>query len=126
MKRTALVVDDDILCLEIMTEYLIDKDFDTISSLVPVCPLLERQCAHCPMQVPCCDVIFSDHHMPEMTGLEFFVYQEQHGCKVPACRKALISGNISGKTQQIAETHGYKIFHKPTSLDVIDSWLDNV
>ena len=63
---------------------------------------------------------------PELTGLEFFEYQRQRGCKVSPEHKTLISGGISKKDQELAESMGYKVFHKPTPLDLIDSWIDEV
>lgn len=78
------------------------------------------------MQAPCYDIVFSDYHMPEMTGQEFFEYQRQRGCKVLPEHKALISGGMSPKDQIIAESRGYKFFRKPTPPDLIDSWIDEV
>ncbi|MDA3902640.1 MAG: hypothetical protein PF441_04220 [Desulfuromusa sp.] len=126
MKRKALVIDDDVYCLDIAAEYLLDKNFDVTSSIKPTCPMIEQNSSSCPMQAPTYDIVLSDNHMPVMTGLEFFELQRQRGCKVPPKHKALISGDISEKDQRIAESMGYKIFHKPTPLDLIDSWIDEV
>ena len=126
MERKALIIDDDVYCLDILLEYLSDMDFAVTSSLSPVCPMLEQNLDTCPMQISRYDIVISDNHMPEMTGLEFFEYQRQRGCKVPSEHKALISGDISLQDQAIAERRGYKIFHKPTPLDLIDSWIGAV
>ena len=126
MERKALIIDDDVYCLDILLGYLSDKDFSVISSLSPACPMLEQNLDTCPMQTPRYDIVLSDYHMPGMTGLEFFEYQRQRGCKVPSDHKALISGDISLQDQAIAESSGYKVFHKPTPLNLIDSWIDEV
>ncbi|MEA3362174.1 MAG: response regulator [Thermodesulfobacteriota bacterium] len=126
MQRKALIVDDDIFCLDILEEYLSDQKFDVTSSLKPICPMMEQNVNTCPMQTPCYDIILSDNHMPEMTGLEFFELQRQGGCKLSPEHKALISGDISREEQEIAAERGYKVFHKPTPLNLIDSWLGEV
>ncbi|SDZ82069.1 Response regulator receiver domain-containing protein [Desulfuromusa kysingii] len=126
MERKALVVDDDVYCLDIFIEYLQDKGFNVASSLNPTCLLIEKKLAKCPMDVPCFGIILSDNQMPEMTGLEFFQYQSQRGCKIPVHRKALISGDISPKERDIAEGMGCQLFQKPTSLESIDAWIDSV
>ena len=126
MKRKAMVIDDDVHCLNIAVEYLLDKGFDVTSSLSPTCPMINENYTNCIPMIAQYDLVLSDYHMPEMTGLELFEYQRQRGCKVAPHRKALISGNISAEDQRIAESIGYKVFHKPTSLDLLDQWIDEV
>lgn len=126
MEKKALVIDDDVYCLDILVEYLMDKGFKATSYLCPTCPMMEQNADICPMNVPRYNIVLSDNHMPEMTGLEFFEYQGQRGCKIPPNHKALISGDISSEDQKVAESMGYKVFHKPTPLDLIDSWIDTV
>ncbi len=126
MQRRALLIDDDIYCLESATEYLSDQNFNIVASLKPVCPMLKEKMTTCPMQVPCYDIVLSDNQMPGMTGLEFFQLQTRQGCKVPPQHKALMSGNISKKDQKTAEDLGYKIFHKPTPLDLLDHWIAEI
>ena len=126
MKKTVLVIDDDVYCLNVAEGFFLEKGFTVTSSLKPSCPMVEQNLTKCPTSVFGYDIIFSDNRMPDMTGLEFFEYQRQRGCKVPPHRKALTSGDLSGSDQRIAENVGYKVFHKPTSLDVIDLWVDDV
>ena len=126
MIKKALVIDDDVYCLNILAEHLSDKEFNITSSLTPTCSMMEQNIETCPMQTPCYDIVFSDYHMQEMTGLEFFEYQRQRGCKALPKHKALVSGGMSIKDQKFAESMGYKVFRKPTPLDLIDSWIDVV
>ncbi|MFK5927483.1 MAG: hypothetical protein QM483_12695 [Desulfuromusa sp.] len=72
MEKKALVIDDDVYCLDILVEYLMDKGFNATSSLCPTCPMMEQNTDVCPMDVPRYNIVLSDNHMPEMTGLEFF------------------------------------------------------
>lgn len=125
MRRKALVIDDDVYCLDISVEYLLDKDFAVASELRATCTMMKKGLDSCPMSEPCYDFILSDNRMPDMTGLEFFTHQQQRGCKVPPQRKALISGDISGKDQKTAIKLGYKIFQKPCQLDTLDQWIDS-
>ncbi len=124
MKRKALVVDDDALCLDILTQYATDKEFEVTPSSYPTCPLMECQTGTCPMKTPCHTMVLSDYHMDGMTGLEFFEFQARCGCKVAPERKALISGAIPATAQKQAEESGYKVFHKPAPLHQIDNWLN--
>ena len=126
MQKKVLVIDDDVYCLDSVVEYLSDQNFAITSALKPTCPMLKESATICPMQTPCYNVVLSDNQMPEMTGLEFFQLQTQNGCKIPPHHKALISGNISGEDQQIAEEMGHKVFHKPTPLNFIDCWINEI
>ena len=125
MKRKALVIDDDVYCLDISVEYLLDKDFTVSSELRATCSMIKKGLNFCPMSKPCYDFILSDNRMPGMTGLEFFTQQQQSGCKVPPQHKALISGDISKTDQKIAEQAGYTIFQKPCPLNTLDQWIDS-
>ncbi|MEA3545189.1 MAG: response regulator [Thermodesulfobacteriota bacterium] len=126
MKKKALVIDDDVCFLNIAVECLSDRGFAVTSALRATCPMIEQNSATCPFATFGYDIILSDNRMPGMTGLEFFEYQRQRGCKLPPCCKALISGDISGEDQRMAESIGYKVFHKPTPLALIDQWIDDV
>ena len=126
MKKTVLVIDDDVYCLKVAAGFFLEKGFTVTSSLKPSCPMVEQNLTKCPTSVFGYDIIFSDNRMPDMTGLEFFDYQRQRGCKILPEHKALISGDISPQDQAIAESRGYKVFHKPTPLDLIDDWIDEI
>ncbi len=124
MERRALIIDDDVFCLDISAEYFQDKGFSTVAKIRATCPMLEQGATTCPMTEPCYDIILSDNRMPEMTGLDFFIHQGSCGCKLPPQHKTLISGDISVEDAAIATSLGYKIFNKPCSLETLDQWVD--
>jgi len=124
VKKKALVIDDDPCCLAVCVECLRDKGLHVSPLLCPTCKMMELNLETCPMNAPCYDIVLSDNNMPKMTGLDFFSFLAQRGCKVPPHCKALISGDISPKDQKRAESMGYKVFQKPTPLHLIDSWID--
>ena len=126
MQRKALVIDDDVYCLEISVEYLLDKEYTVTSELRANCTMMKSGLSSCPMTEPCYDFILSDNRMPDMTGLEFFSHQMRCGCKVPPQRKALISGDLSTKEKAMAKKLGYTIFQKPCPLSILDQWIDSL
>jgi len=126
MKRKALVIDDDVYCLDISVEYLTGKDFAVTSALRATCPRLANGLETCPMTEPCYDFILSDNNMPDMTGLEFFLEQQNRGCKIPSAHKALISGDISAADMAMAKKMGYTVFQKPCLLETLDQWIDSI
>lgn len=126
MLRKALVVDDDVLCLEVVRNYLEDSGFEVTAALGPVCPMLEQGAEQCCMDRPCYDVVLTDNRMPEMTGVEFLLYLEEHGCKLPNHRKAIISGDLVRNEKNRVEARGYKTFKKPCRLEEIGEWLDSL
>jgi CheY-like chemotaxis protein len=126
MKKKALVIDDDVYCLDISVEYLLDKDITVTSELRATCTMIKKGFNTCQMSEPCYDFILSDNRMPAMTGLEFFTHQQHCGCKIPPQRKALISGDLSENDQKIAKKLGVTIFQKPCPLSTLDQWIENL
>lgn len=58
------------------------------------------------------DIIFTDHHMPEMTGLEFLkIVSDQF----PASKRVLLTGNAYTDEFKVAAVKGYfhSYFNKP-------------
>lgn len=122
----ALVVDDDVYCLSITSEFFRFKGFDVTAKLRPSCSATQQELDICIVEEPFYDVVISDNRMPGMTGLEFFELIDQKGCYVPASRKALLTGDMTQAEYDKALERGYKVFQKPCSLDLLDAWLSEV
>ncbi len=123
-QKTALIIDDEPLCLSLMKEILEDKGFVVLAYPDPESYLSEME-THCRMEEkPCADVIITDNKMPGMSGLEFLQMLKVSGCKLPDRCKAVISGSWDEEQAQMAEQIGCKIFHKPTPITVLYHWLD--
>lgn len=122
----ALIVDDDVYCLNVTSEYFKYKGFDVTARLRPSCSAIERDLEICTIDHPCFDVVVSDNRMPGMTGLEFFEWIDQKECYVPASCKALLTGDLTQEEFNKATERGYKVFQKPCSLELLDLWLKEV
>lgn len=78
----------------------------------------------CPVETPCCDFLLTDQLMPEMTGIEFLNRTKQMGCKIPDCRKAIISSNWLDEDLKTAKKLASLVFDKSDSLQLIDCWVE--
>lgn len=122
--KTALLFEDNDFYREVMTEILHEKDFQVMAYADPR-EFLSTKAECCSAgNRPCADVIITDNQMPGMSGLEFLEHVRARGCKLPTTCKAIISGNWAERDRAQAEASGCKVFHKPTSLDEILTWLD--
>ncbi len=122
--KTALILDDESLCLGLMKEILEEKGFTVMAFSDPLSCLEELE-SHCRMEdKPCVEVILADNQMPGMTGLEFLQFLRARGCKLPDRCKALISGSWEQEQMQQAREMGCQVFYKPTPIDSIYQWLD--
>lgn len=122
----ALIVDDDVFCLNVTSEYFKYKGFDVTARLRPSCSALEQELESCSIDGPCFDIVVSDNRMPGMTGLEFFELIDKKKCYVPVSCKALLTGDLTQDEFNKAVERGYKVFQKPCSLELLDLWLKEV
>lgn len=72
----------------------------------------------------CFDYILSDYNMPGMSGLDFFLKQEEANCRLPRRRKAIISVGWSPQDLQRAQDLGYRVFPKPFRVEEILDWIE--
>ena len=122
--RRALLLEDDTVCREIITEALSDYDFEVEAYHDPTCFL--KNLDKCPVDMPCVDFILTDNQMPGMTGIEFLKRLEEMECKVPVRNRAIISGNFSFNDIERIEQLGIKSFNKPYSLGRVYDWLEEI
>lgn len=122
----ALVVDDDVFCLKVTSEFFKYKGFEVTALLRPSCPTMEMKAKQCVQNSAPFDVIVSDNRMPGMTGLEFFEFIEEKGCQLPLAHKALLTGDLTVEEHRRAKEKGYRVFEKPCSLSSLDKWLAEI
>lgn len=122
----ALIIDDDVYCLNITSEYFKYKGFEVTARLRPSCPASEQKMDVCTVEESRYDVIVSDNRMPGMTRLEFFESIDQKGCHISSSCKALLTGDMTQEEFNKATERGYKVFQKPCSLELLDLWLKDV
>jgi len=125
MKYRAVVLDDNKFILSLLTEFLINRDYEIFTFPTPkVCPLQLMPECRCKKNEACVDIIVSDVDMPGITGLDFIENHQKKGCK---CQNvALMSGGWTEGGLAQAKELGCKIFFKPFSLAEFEGWLDEV
>ncbi len=122
----ALVIDDDVYCLNIASEYFKFKGFEVTALDRPSCQGFKRVDDGCEVMQPDYDIIVSDNRMPGMTGIDFFEFLDDVGCPIPVQRRALLTGDLTQEEFERASRRGVKVFNKPCSLGDLDLWLEEV
>lgn len=123
--KVAVLLEDNKLYRDVMTEVLTENDFAVMAYPDPSQLLSKCQICCSSGSAPCADILISDNQMPGMNGHEFMAKIKLMGCKLPDHSKAIISGCWSDREYSQAQQLGCHIFHKATSIDVIYSWLDS-
>jgi len=124
IEKSILVIDDDELCLSVLSEFLDGDQYHVATFSRATCLMTIKAAERCPMKTPCYDVLITDNQMPGMTGLDFLALQQRCGCKIPDHRKAIISGNWCNENLGKAEQLGCQVFDKPYAFDQISNWLE--
>ena len=122
--KTALLFEDNLLCRDLMTDILQEKNFRVTAFAGPTRYLSDKADCHCHSDLACVDALITDNQMPGMTGLELLQRFNNRGCKIPNHRRAIISGSWSEEEYHQARQLGCKIFQKPFSIEEINQWLD--
>ncbi len=122
MTRTALILDDDVVCRTLLAEIVRAKNI-LVSSFTDPGSYFATQ----PVQgepVPY-DYILTDNQMPGMTGIEFLRKLADLGWAPPKDRVAIISGSWTDDDLQKARELGCRIFSKPYQVRQLHQWLDS-
>jgi len=121
-----IVFDDDVAVLELLSEFLIDNDYEVHSYSDPS----EWRCCSseedfCPIGVDetCTDIIITDIRMPNITGVELIRSLEKKHCKVQ--NVAFMTGAAECDQLEFVKEHGYKLFRKPFDLTDIEAWIES-
>ena len=122
MKTRIFFVDDDENIRNLMKRYLELKGYDVhVFEKARICEVdMNNKCMQEENRI-CADIIISDVHMPEVSGMEFVEHLKSCQCK---CRNiALISGVWSLENIQKAQEINCKIFSKPFIFNDIVDWI---
>ncbi len=122
--KTALILDDDHVCRNMLTDMLTLKEVRVTAHSDPLSYMTHTDQERCAMQEHCFNFILTDNQMPGMTGLEFLEKIKKKGCKIPDNRKAIISGTWSNEELMKARNLGCRTFIKPCPIEQIHNWLD--
>ncbi len=122
--KTVLLFEDNDSYREVMTDILQEMDLQVVAYADPTAFLSNKADCCSAGNKPCADLLVTDNQMPGMTGLEFLEHVRARGCKLSNACKAIFSGQWAEQDHLQAINLGYKVFHKPTSLDDIVNWLD--
>jgi CheY-like chemotaxis protein len=120
------IFDDDVYNLKMLKLFMSQRDYEILTFDRPVvCPINGTKSDKCDTLKPCADIIITDYQMPEMTGLEMLLQQEQRGCKIDIRNKIVMSADLDNKGQKMLERLGCTFFRKPFKLSELSACLDD-
>jgi FixJ family two-component response regulator len=123
-KRKVILYDDDDAVLNLLKIFFIQRGYEVLAYRRPVvCPSGEY-IMECPETEACADILLTDYIMPGMNGVELLMAQSRRNCKIPAVRKAIISGFVDDIVLKKLHNLGYACFEKPFNLQELGEWLD--
>lgn len=118
--KKALLLEDDQCCREVMTEVLNDFGIEVEAYEDP--SLYFKRTNQCPGV----DVILTDNHMPNMTGIAFLQRIGEMQCDIPSTKQAVISGGLTSEDFARVKELGIKYFQKPYRIEEIRTWLNEI
>jgi DNA-binding NtrC family response regulator len=108
-RHVVLVVDDEFLVRNVLSEILKDAGFNVLQAENA------NDAIHLLEQRPRVDLVFSDVKMPGMDGFELARWVNEHKTDMPVI---LASGYI-GKTSMAAELRCAEVLRKPFDFDTV-------
>lgn len=123
-EKKAVVFDDSELFVLLLNKLFKAKDIQVTSYSSPDFYLCCQPGINtCPVAKPCADFLITDNIMPSMTGLEFLQRTKQINCKIPKCRKAIISSHWEKEDWAEAKQLVCNVFDKYDAKEKVSAWL---
>ncbi|HEY6839545.1 MAG TPA: hypothetical protein VI389_12450 [Geobacteraceae bacterium] len=125
MKLRVVIFEDDASLLLLLRHLLHrNNNFEVLGYSDPtMCPLYANPTCRCTREEACADILLTDNHMPNMTGLEFIHQQCLRGCKGIMKQKAVMSADLRPEDIALAEELGCRIFRKPFQAPELLNWV---
>lgn len=127
-KQKILVVEDNLLCREILKEILEMAGYhvETHQNSHSACAMLRSKTINCDSTPACADYVLTDHHLPGTNGFDMLKMLNENECGIRPERQAIISGSWAAGELLKAQQLGCKVFSKPYDFDAILTWLKKV
>lgn len=122
-KKRAIIYDDDIVILNVMSMFFELRDYEVIACREPVpCPVyIER--GRCTNAAPCGDIILTDDQLPRMSGSQLLDAQMRSGCKLTSKNKAIMSAVFDSRSLAAVKRLGCRYFRKPVEFVDLEHWV---
>ncbi len=119
IQKQILLVDDDELCLKVLTQYLDEAQYSYIT-----CKDGQRAWNYLQQHPNNFFVILSDRVMPHLHGLQLLTKMQKQGLNIPL---VLFSGVASKEERCEAIARGvYDFFYKPVSKELLLALLKKI
>lgn len=120
-----MIVDDDEGVLRLLKTVLDKRGWIVLAVASPKhLSMPSGRHGRCEVDRPCYDLIISDVHMPDMSGIDFFATLRRDACK---CRHAfLISGACTAGEVADAHKQGFELVPKPLDIDALNRRVETV
>lgn len=116
--RKILVIDDSPTIIGIMKKYLVSQGYQTVTETQPQ-KAIER------LKKEDFDLVITDLDMPEMNGIEVFLWIKEH--KSPDVQVIIMTAFGSEEVKEFAESVGaLRYFEKPLNMKNVKKVLDEI
>jgi len=119
------VVDDDPAICSMLKMLLSTKGHQVETYPDPTAtPIVQHQKSADSPAPPCVDAMLIDYFMPNMNGLDFLKFMDEHGCSTVKANKAIITAYGTNELCRELDRLGVKYFRKPFRFPDIVKWLE--